>query len=415
MKKNIINISLMFISLLTFLSCSDKEPFSSVGPDDNPRILSPSFPDRSNGELAVFSNILRDTEFTMDVVATPSEWVTVTWYIDGEEAGTGTSITRQLSAGTYNLRIVATIPSGKSTTREGLIVVRALDEDPWATTVSYERIVAPGTEACLFGDNLQMVKSIIIGGHNVETAYDETEDRLTYTLPEDIASGKYRIELVDAEGNTFGGDCINVTSDALVTDGEWRMNSNAIATISGVNLNRVESLEIGGKPVTEIVEKTPNTLSFRCPSLDDGKYTITGKTNGGGTLAFYTDAGYILEHSVIVSSLTVLFEGHHYVSWELADGDPNKTFNLIPAEYFDTVTPGTIMTITYSVEPTAGYTQVNTVTGWWTQIPGTSLLEVSEGGSVDVVLTAEALALIREQAGFLCVGHGYYVDLVTVN
>lgn len=73
------------------------------------------------------------------------------------------------------------------------------------------------------------------------------------------------------------------------------------------------------------------------------------------------------------------------------------------------------MTITYSTEPAAGYSQVNTVTGWWTQLPGTSLLEVTEGGSVDVVLTAEALALIREQAGFLCVGHGYYVDLVTIN
>lgn len=415
MKKHIISISFTLAALLTLSSCSDKEPFSSAGPDNNPRILSPSFPDRSNGGLAVFSNISRDTEFTMDVVATPSEWVTITWYIDGEETGTGANITRQLAAGTYNLRIVAATPSGKSTTREGLIVVRPLDGDPWATTVGYERIASPGTEAYLYGDNLQQVKSVIIGSHTVDASYDETADRLAYTLPETIADGRYRISLADAGGSTFGGDCISVTADPLVTDGEWRIRANAVATLSGVNLDRVASLEIGGKSVTEIVEKTPATLSFRCPPLEDGEYLITGKTDGGGTLAFYTAGGNASGHTVTVSSLTVLFEGHHYVSWELADGDPNKTFNLIPAEYFDTVTPGAVMTITYSTEPAAGYSQVNTVTGWWTQLPGTSLLEVTEGGSVDVVLTAEALALIREQAGFLCVGHGYYVDLVTIN
>ena len=74
------------------LSCSDDEPFSTVGPDDDPHILSPMFPDRQNGELPVIAAISRDANFKMTLTVTPADYTDVVWYIDGDKAAEGDSI-----------------------------------------------------------------------------------------------------------------------------------------------------------------------------------------------------------------------------------------------------------------------------------------------------------------------------------
>ena len=38
----------------------------------------------------------------------------------------------------------------------------------------------------------------------------------------------------------------------------------------------------------------------------------------------------------------------------------------------------------------------------------------ANGNVVELELTQETLNLLKEQAGFICVGHGYYVDKVTI-
>ena len=47
-------------------------------------------------------------------------------------------------------------------------------------------------------------------------------------------------------------------------------------------------------------------------------------------------------------------------------------------------------------------------------LPGTSVIEFQEDGVVEIVLTQEILSKILAEDGFLCVGHGYYVDKVTL-
>ena len=153
---------LAFNAFLT--SCSDEEPFSTATPNDEPRILDPTFPDRVNGNLATFANFSRDGKFSMKLTVTPADYTTVTWFVDGEEVATGTEIEKEFMAGTYHLKITATTTVGKSTYREGLIQVNPLVDDPSATEVAFERIVAPGNKACLYGDNLDKVESILIGG-----------------------------------------------------------------------------------------------------------------------------------------------------------------------------------------------------------------------------------------------------------
>ena len=332
-------IYVMLFAILAFnaflTSCSDEEPFSTATPNDEPRILDPTFPDRVNGNLATFANFSRDGKFSMKLTVTPADYTTVTWFVDGEEVATGTEIEKEFMAGTYHLKITATTTVGKSTYREGLIQVNPLADDPSATEVAFERIVAPGNKACFYGDNLDKVESILIGGMAAtDITYVESEDGnyVEYTVPAGLSEGDYRVIFIDAEGNEYGANKVKVTKGAMITMGANRATVGTAWIMTGINLDAVASVAVADVEVVEFAEQTATSLTLICPELAEGEYTVTGKTKTGESIQFYANGEVTTEQKVTISSEKALWEGHHYVSWDKADGDPNKSFNLIPQE-----------------------------------------------------------------------------------
>ena len=399
------------------IACTEETPFSTATENDDPRILDPLFPDRVNGELPVVSNISRDANFSMTLTVTPADYTTVTWFIDEEEIQTGKEIDLALKAGTYHLKVTATTSIGKSTYREGLIQVNPLADDPWATEIGFERIITTGAKAQLYGNNLNKVNSIVIGGKTAtDIAYTENGENsyIEYTVPEGLADGTYRIILVDNGGNEYGGNKVTVTSDALITAGSERTTANSEWVMTGINLNQIESFTFGGQTVSSFIRQSETEIAFTCPSLEDGEYTLTGRTTSGKEVMFYTTAGNITEQTVVVSSERVLWEGHHYVSWDLPDDNPNKTFNLIGKDVFASIKAGAVLSIYYSVNSADEYHQLRTITGWWNDLPGTAVIEFQEDGVKQIQLTQEVLDKIQTEDGFLCIGHGYYVDRISV-
>lgn len=416
--KKIYHILLIMLAMsFGLIACTEETPFSTATENDDPRILDPLFPDRVNGELPVVSNISRDANFSMTLTVTPADYTTVTWFIDGEEIQTGKEIDLALKAGTYHLKVTATTSIGKSTYREGLIQVNPLADDPWATEIGFERIITTGAKAQLYGNNLDKVNSIVIGGKTAtDIAYTENGENsyIEYTVPEGLADGTYRIILVDNGGNEYGGNKVTVTSDALITAGSERTTANSEWVMIGINLNQIESFTFGGQTVSSFIRQSETEIAFTCPSLEDGEYTLTGRTISGKEVMFYTTAGNITEQTVVVSSERVLWEGHHYVSWDLPDDNPNKTFNLIGKDVFASIKAGAVLSIYYSVNSADEYHQLRTTTGWWNDLPGTAVIEFQEDGVKQVQLTQEVLDKIQTEDGFLCIGHGYYVDRISV-
>lgn len=416
--KKIYHILLIMLAMsFGLIACTEETPFSTATENDDPRILDPLFPDRVNGELPVVSNISRDANFSMTLTVTPADYTTVTWFIDGEEIQTGKEIDLALKAGTYHLKVTATTSIGKSTYREGLIQVNPLADDPWATEIGFERIITTGAKAQLYGNNLDKVNSIVIGGKTAtDIAYTENGENsyIEYTVPEGLADGTYRIILVDNGGNEYGGNKVTVTSDALITAGSERTTANSEWVMTGINLNQIESFTFGGQTVSSFIRQSEIEIAFTCPSLEDGEYTLTGKTTSGKEVMFYTTTGNITKQTVVVSSERVLWEGHHYVSWDLPDDNPNKTFNLIGKDVFASIKAGAILSIYYSVNSADEYHQLRTTTGWWNDLPGTAVIEFQEDGVKQVQLTQEVLDKIQTEDGFLCIGHGYYVDRISV-
>jgi len=412
-------ILMAFLALsLSFSSCTeDEEPFETITENDDPRILDPIFADGQNGQLPLIAELDRDANLTMELVVTPSAYTTVSWMIDENQVQEGTELDINLKAGTYHFKVLVTTDAGKTTYREGTVRVNPLAGDPRAADQGYERIIVPGGNAVFYGDNLNLVNGIVIDGKTIsDINYVEGEEGnyIEYTVPADLSAGQYRVLLVDEAGNEFGGNTVTVTQSALVTEGFGRANPNSEWTLTGLNMDQIASLTIGGETITSFSGQTATELVLTSPNFDAGTYSMTGTTSSNAGLEFYSEGSIKTEVTVTFSSETVLFEGHHYVSWIFEDGNPNKTFNLIGKDVFAGMSAGSILSIQYSIEPADVDRQLQTTTGWWTMLPGTEAVILNEDGVVDVVLTQEALDLIQAQDGFLCVGHGYYVDRVTL-
>lgn len=328
--KTILAILTVGFGLTVTTACSSEEnPFFTIDENDAPRILNTDIPEGSNGEPGTIMSIDRTQNFTFEAIVTPINYTIVTWYINGTQVAEGKTIDINLLAGEYELKIVATTTMGLETSRTTKLIVRAIEGDPVPGNKQKERLVKPGTQVTLHGDNMEKVTTVIIGDREIKCTYN-TKGYLEYTIPSDLAEGVYQLKLADSERMIYGG----------------------------------------------------------------------------GTITISLDPDYTIEE-------TVLWEGHHYVSWEKADGDPNKTFSATQAE-FTKLPAGAIISVYYSIEESAEYHQLQLMSAWWTLLPGHEKIEFSEGGIYEYTITDEAIALCTKEDGFLIGGHGFYVDKVIV-
>lgn len=410
--------ALMLISLALF-SCNESEdPYSTAGASDEPRILDPVFPTTANGDLTLISEFYRDANLNMELTVTPANYCTVTWYLDGNMVHEGKEIDINLKAGTFLLKVVVETTEGRTTSRQGFIKVNPLPDDPWAVEKEFERIIVPGSTATLFGTNLDIVTAIIINNNSITdfNIVDAGADSyIEYEVPADLEEGLHRVLFIDENGNEYGVNKVTVTKQPLVLRGAIRTKNNSPWRMTGLNLEDVASIIVGGVTVSEFSNHSNTELELQSPDLEPGEYKLTGKTADDKALFFYINGEIVSELNVTFTAVTVLFDGHHYVSWDYEDGNPNKTFNLIGMDVFAAMSPGTVVNIHYSLNPDAGYWQMQTTSGWWTALSGTGTTNLEGDGVLELVMTQEMLDMIRAQNGFLCVGHGYYVDRVTLN
>lgn len=176
------------------------------------------------------------------------------------------------------------------------------------------------------------------------------------------------------------------------------------------NLGTVTKVMVGGKEVAFEILEEGTAMKLTAPAdLENGDYAITlvdgdGVEFPGGTIKVTSEPKPSMEN--------VLWEGHHYVSWDLGDDDPNKSFNLITKDQVAKWKEGQTLRVYCSMKDDDEYHQIKLATNWWKDL--TSPYEFGEGNVVKFELTQDALDKMAAEDGFICVGHGYYVDKVTI-
>ena len=239
------------------------------------------------------------------------------------------------------------------------------------------------------------------------------------TIDQTLPLGDHELKIVaTTTKNKTTSRTVKVTVTPAADDPAFGTNARELWVAPGAettihnckNLGTVTKVMVGGKEVAFEILEEGTAMKLTAPAdLENGDYAITlvdgdGVEFPGGTIKVTSEPKPSMEN--------VLWEGHHYVSWDLGDGDPNKSFNLITKDQVAKWKEGQTLRVYCSMKDDDDYHQIKLATAWWTDL--TSPYEFGEGNVVKFELTQDALDKMAAQAGFICVGHGYYVDKVTI-
>lgn len=239
------------------------------------------------------------------------------------------------------------------------------------------------------------------------------------TIDQLLPIGNHELKIVatTTKGKTTSRT-LNVTVTPAADDPVLGTNANELWVAPGAettihnckNLGTVTKVMVGGKEVAFEILEEGTAMKLTAPAdLENGDYAITlvdgdGVEFPGGTIKVTSEPKPSMENT--------LWEGHHYVSWDLGDGDPNKSFNKITKDQVAKWKEGQTLRVYCSMKDDDAYHQIKLATAWWNDL--TSPYEFSEGNVVKFELTQDALDKMAAEEGFICVGHGYYVDKVTI-
>lgn len=239
------------------------------------------------------------------------------------------------------------------------------------------------------------------------------------TIDQPLPLGNHELKIV---ATTTKGKTTSRTLNVVVTPAadDPALGTNAVelwvapgaeTTIHNCkNLGTVTKVMVDGKKVAFEILEEGTAMKLTAPAdLENGDYAITlvdgdGVEFPGGTIKVTSEPKPSMEN--------VLWEGHHYVSWDLGDDDPNKKFNLITKDQVAKWKEGQTLRVYCSMKDDDAYHQIKLATAWWNDL--TSPYEFGEGNVVKFELTQDALDKMAAEEGFICVGHGYYVDKVTI-
>ena len=179
---------MMACAATAFTACSsDDDPFFTAEETDAPRILNTNIPEWKDGQPQALVTQSRTSNFVFNIIATPRDYTTISWYLDGQLIHEGDSIDQPLLAGDHELKIVATTTKGLSTSRTTRVVITPADGDPVLGTKAKDLWVAPGAKTTIHGcTHLDKVAKVFIGGKEA-TAISAENGNLTLTMPADLA------------------------------------------------------------------------------------------------------------------------------------------------------------------------------------------------------------------------------------
>lgn len=203
--------------VLGFAACSsDDDPFFSASEDDAPRILNTDIPEGSGGNPQVLTSIERTQNFKFEVIVTPVNYTTVTWFIDGDLIHEGLAIDTPLLAGDHTLKIVATTTKGKQTSRTCIVKVRPAAGDPELATDAKSRWLTIGTTKTINCTNTTDVTKVFIGKQEAANV-SYANGQVTFDVPS-MAEGDYMVSIEDG-GMRYGCGLFTVSSEEYVDPG----------------------------------------------------------------------------------------------------------------------------------------------------------------------------------------------------
>ena len=131
-----------------------------------------------------------------------------------------------------------------------------------------------------------------------------------------MPEGQYRLSLIDADGNSFGGGLVTVNGESIITRGDFMGLSEGNVVIPGRKLDKVKSVTVNGVACT-IESQTAEQLIIKLPVLEEGTYVVKVIDKNDAAVKFLSEGKLVETGSIKVSLIAeeVVWEGSHDVDW----------------------------------------------------------------------------------------------------
>lgn len=439
------------VAAVAFNSCSvDNDPFITAGEDDYPRILNTELEETSGGKPSKLPTIDRTQNFTFEAIVTPTQFTTVSWFIDGEKVHEGNKIDMPMLAGDYDVKIVATTTKGLSTYRNCTLKVVPLEGDPALAAGAKNHWCQIGTTKVMAGTDLDGITQVFI--NNIEcvdvvASEDGTSLSFDVTLKGLCGPGEYQMSVVK-DGVRYGMGKVTVSEEpfkedtaekvlwegdwqvtwdtpfkdlqeqakAWFADGTWKEGTTIRVYVNGNGQGTVATAW-WNNPFTGI-DGEANRGDL--PISSDTKYlefTFTDKSeamfnNQDGM--FIVGNGYNISKITMLVSENVVWEGNWVVTWDT----PFKELQNQAKDFFANGTwkEGTTLLVT-ALGSEGG--QGTVATAWWNN-PFTGIDGEANRGDIpftedkvyEFIFTDKSADHICNQDGMFLVGNGYTITKI---
>lgn len=460
-KKSVLRTALIALPMLAaglLQSCSEEEPFFAASENDYPRILNTELQGvNEDGSMMALPDINRDENFVYGIIATPRDYTTIDWYIDGKHVYTGDSIDMPLLAGDYIVKVTATTTKGLSTYRERTLHVEALAGDPSLSTDAASRWINPGSSVTINGSNLTGITKLYIGDVEV-TDFINNGSSLSFKVPENVSLGSQSITVETADGTKYGCGKATVSEEKYVAPGVETIvlfeGDKAVPEWTCEEMIGAQLLELVNSG--RVHEGTPLTIEFERTAADycsivfinsDWNGILTGGNDksdvGRGDISpadgqtsitielpaiameMIQKGFFITGHGYSIKKVYVEVEalGMEKTLWEGDLAMPDwSAQDLCSADVVALVEKGTIKVGTtiniYGSKTADDYCSVAVINSDWESII-TGLKDSDRGDLnfgddkvVSFTIGEEGIACIKK-SGFFLAGHGYSVTKIT--
>jgi hypothetical protein len=298
-----------------------------------------------------------------------------------------------------------------------------------------------GKTVSLTGSNLLKIEQVYIKGQKVTDFAVRSDDAMTFTLPEKVGPGVYRLELVLTDDSQLTWPVpFEVTAPYTETffwQGEIDLSGGAQPYLGGDG-ELAGSLEVGdlirvyftapgddwwfeiygGHWDGLLLKPTPETVD---PSAGYCVFEVTEDNIGTLTSTQYWGGVLVVQGSVTVTGASVIhfgavgetiWEGSVAIDWSGSTPGASGSMGALSWGGYDwsTVEAGTTLALEF--ERTADEVQIRLGNGSWAALPGTEDPFKPEGASLEVELTADMIAEMVANGGLVITGQGYTLTAV---
>lgn len=399
--------------VLALSGCHTEEPFDTQTPDDYPLILKPYNESGTGSYTYDIAN--PDTPMLDSCVVTPSNYVTVRWFLDGQLVCEGLKINACFPAGVYQLKITASTEKYE-TFRTGTVTVHPYAADPYSAVPAGGRYFVPGNETQIEGLNLAAVRKVLLTAdlyaQDLTAAVEVThaEDGLLRFVVPELENGAYFLRLIDAEGKVYGSEQAQIVHGSVALSGYQTFIPSTEWTISGLNLDKVASVSVGETTITNLTA-TANSVTLIAPELAEGDYTLQMKNSDGTEVIFITEEGLVNTVTTTCQIEKTLWEGPVNIDW-------NADLVKVTAEEMAAVPVGSTILVYWTEDPTPGYYAFRITTPWWGDDYSLADNFVVRQDTKDIPnpytfeWDARCKALIEERGAMCVLGAGFTIDKI---